>query len=256
MTNDYKSLRRAFLGVVVLVLGAGAVQASTITYYANIWDTGATITAGTSPLGPYTLSESPYTATVTVAKFDPTLGGTLAADQHAVLKSVGVLLTWWELTTIDVVNKDRTKAHTYENAYASIPVAITGLGISTSGTATSGMFAGTVGPATATAYGEDTQPGSVVSGFSTETITSGLAAYVAAGGTSTYALQFATGDGTYSGTQTDGSGKLLFGGSAGIGAQLALTYNYEIETVPEPATLLLIGGALCGLAVLRRRRVQ
>jgi hypothetical protein len=66
----------------------------------------------------------------------------------------------------------------------------------------------------------------------------------------------------YAGVQTIGmyDDIVLHGGSSGSGSTAGIKYvtnviDEEADSVPEPATMLLIGSALLGLGVVRRRRV-
>jgi hypothetical protein len=66
-------------------------------------------------------------------------------------------------------------------------------------------------------------------------------------------FQSGSNDANFGGTETGGSGDLFFGGTGHIGAILEVTYQAEAEYLPEPFTFLLVGGALAGFGLLRRK---
>src|SRR5262249_19213848 len=73
--------------------------------------------------------------------------------------------------------------------------------------------------------------------------------------TTTFDAEVTTSEGesSYTGTTT-ASGFLLWGGYAIAGGVVGVQYTYSVPTVPEPMTMMLVGGAIVGLGVLMRKR--
>jgi hypothetical protein len=81
-------------------------------------------------------------------------------------------------------------------------------------------------------------------------------AYEANNSTPSLSFEATAGNAQFQGTEVGGNGSLFFGGSGTIGGILEVTYVAEATTVPEPITLFLVGGALIGTGLLRRRKVR
>jgi hypothetical protein len=57
----------------------------------------------------------------------------------------------------------------------------------------------------------------------------------------------------FSGSSAAPSNALFFGGGANLGVDVTITYDYT-SAAPEPASIALIGTAITGIGVVRRRR--
>jgi hypothetical protein len=85
------------------------------------------------------------------------------------------------------------------------------------------------------------------------TITSGLNAFQGMGAST---VQFVASDnGTaINGVEDGGTNFLSWGGNGSAGAILEVTYTFDIQSVPEPTTMVLIGSSMLGLGLMLRRR--
>lgn len=181
----------------------------------------------------------PFSRSVSLPTFDSTLG-TL----------IGITLKVTNNTTAEVdVFNNTASSQTFTNGSASIPVTLTGLD-STSATASaiatiaSGtVAAGLIGKfpgITATSTGSQVVPAANFTQYET---VGGLNATFTA----------SAGNGTYSGVATPG---VFFSGSAVSGGTAEIIYTYTAASVPEPATLGVLGFAAIGLAAAKRRRAR
>jgi hypothetical protein len=153
---------------------------------------------------------------------------------------------------VDVVNIDNVN-HTFNNATASIPVSASALNLTVGTTAVAGPVAGTALASSITPFPGLTTNANTSSSVNTPVA---LALWYTPPGTATGLMSATGGNGTYTGTQTDGSGKLFFGGQAVYGETLTLTYFYAAAgTIPEPgAATFLAAGVLGSLGIMLRRR--
>jgi hypothetical protein len=245
-------IRRLLGGLAVLALGSSLASAATITWYNNIFFPGASGGATNSAQGAPTQYTVPFSTTVEIPRLDITSAPVNSIYQ---LTSVQIVLNWVITGAVGVANNDSVN-HTFGSAFASIPVSLVGPDSTTvNGTALAGPASGTAVPGFAVNPTTNWFGGLSGSGTSNNTVIgAGLAAYQGVGAAN-LSFNFNSGNGSYGGVQTDGSGNLFFGGSAQVGAQIQVTYNYDQVAVPEPGTFAILGSALVGLGfVVRRRR--
>lgn len=240
---------------------------------------GASLYSTASPTG--------FSATVVLPQFDRTIVGD---PLHVnTLDSVQLAIGWAQNGSIVVTNTTGS-TQSFTNATSTVPLTIGGPASLTFITnAVAGPYSGTVNgtspsystidlsylsPAnqvttcgllggtltgsscsyqTGTTNGTTTVGGSLVTGSATSALlTSGLAQYQGFGSTN---LNFSVnaGTGIFSGSSVQG---VSFGGTSSAGGTLEVIYNYHSQPIPEPVTMSLVGGALVGLAVFSRRRMN
>jgi hypothetical protein len=246
-----ETTRRILGGLATLVLGGSLANASSITWYNNIFYTPDSPSAATnSPQGAPTLYATPFSTTVSIPRFDETIPGDPSHINQ--LTSVQIVIDWAVNATIGVFDFD-TVNHSFTNATAAIPISIVGPdGTTVFATGTGGPLSGT----TSNPMGVTNFPGATGTGSANNTVIgAGLTQYEGFG-SSNLNFAFAALSGTYGGTETGGSGHLFFGGTANAGASVRVTYNYETTAVPEPVGFLTLGPALIGLGFLLRRRTK
>jgi hypothetical protein len=244
-------IRRLLGGLAVLALGSSLASAATITWYNNIFFPGAVGGATNAPQGAPNQYTVPFSSTVDIPQLDIT---SAPSGFHYQLTSVQIVLSWAITGAVGVANGDAVN-HTFNNAFATIPVSLVGPDSTTvNGTALAGPASGTAVPGFAVNPTTNWFSGLTGSGTSNNTVIGpGLAAYQGVGANN-LSFTFNSGNGSYGGVQTDGSGSLFFGGSAQVGATIQVTYNYDQVAVPEPGTFAILGSALIGLGVVVRRR--
>jgi len=244
------TIRRVLGGLAVAVLGSSLANASSITWYNNIFTAPDSPTsASSSPLGAPNQYAVPWSSTVTIPTFNQT-GDT--PNTYKQLTSVQIVMNWVMTGEVDVFNNSASNL-AFTNATGQVPLLITGPdGSSFGATGVAGPISGTANCCnTITSFpgltGSGTQNYNVIGG--------GLSSYEAFyNGTQTYSLSFTAQDGTFGGT--GGSGHLFYGGSATTGAGVVVTYNYDVVTIPEPGSFVMLGSALLGLGVLIRKRIK
>src|SRR3954453_22620301 len=101
-------LRRVFGGLAVLTLGSSLANASSITWYNNIFNPDNHQAATSSVQGAPTLYTTPFSTTVEVPKFDPTAVPGADSTHIGHLTSVEIVLNWIMNGTVIVVNIDGT----------------------------------------------------------------------------------------------------------------------------------------------------
>jgi len=236
---------RRFLLPLALLVGASAAQASTITYYVDVFGLA---TATTTPIA---------TSSATLAGPNTSVGFSIPklnqlSDPNPgmmyVLTAVQVTLNWQssgEVDTIDIYPSPIA----FTNAITSIPLSLTVDGVTVSPVATAGPVAGIANSFTVTQF-----PGLTGSGTSGNA-SADLAAWEGLGNSSITANMASSAmSATGSSSDPHAGGNLFFGGNAQAGGIATFTYTYtEAPEVPEPVTSALTGGALVGLAAFARK---
>jgi hypothetical protein len=255
-----KTIRRVLGGLAVAVLGSSLANASSITWYNNIFTAPDSPTAASSsPLGAPTQYNSPFSATVSIPTFDASTGNPQTYNQ---LTSIQIVMNWVSSGSVDVYNIDKNSAHNFTAATSLAPLTITGPdGTVVNTTAITGP-SGSGSVAAAPACGPflcasvTTESGLTGSGTANNTVIgNGLNSYYG-NGITTLSFNFTSGDAGYSGTEVGGNGHLAFGGTALDGAGIVVTYNYDTLTIPEPGSFVMLGSALLGLGLVIRKRIK
>jgi hypothetical protein len=197
------------------------------------------VTVGPVAFGP--LTGSTLTQTVSLPSFS-SLG-----ISGATLTGVVISITDSLSSTIKIQNIS-SSTQTFANATASFNLGVSDGTNTVTGSVTSTIASGTANPGTNT-YTPTVANGTAASGL----LTNNLSFYNTG---PSVVLSATSSGGSFSGSETSGSGDLFFGGSGSVSGTVSLTYYYT--AVPEPASFVLLGvggvAGLLGRKVLGRRK--
>ncbi len=182
----------------------------------------------------------PFTDTFTLPEFTPPLGDTLTG--------ITISLSYNTTGAVNLFNS-ATTAQAYTSVETTAALALTApdaLMITTN--AVAGPVSGTASGGIVTAV-----PGLTGSGMLSLVVSSADWSFFE--GTGTFSSSLAAGDFNYS---VAGSKSLFVqGDTATVGATTTITYAYvTTSSIPEPATMGLIGSALLGIGFFARRRIK
>jgi hypothetical protein len=215
---------KCLLGITSMMLSLAVVRADTIETFTH--------TTATSSV--------PFTDTFVLPGFDTSLG---------TLDSITITFESTGTAQVNVINIAITD-ESFSGAMAIIPVTLTGPGPVTSTIDLSaGPFSGSAAPGNTPIIGSPQDVTNTVSVPSAD-----FSLYEGVGPTVSVVVD--AGTGTYSGSGAPG--KLFFGGTATAGALTTVEYAYapsSMPTVPEPASMTLLGGALLGICFCVKRFV-
>lgn len=264
-------IRRSVLGSVLMLSAASLASADSIIYESPIFGGAQKSIDLDAAGGPY------FPANVSLNKFNPSQGE---------LTSIRLFFTYTFNGEVTVLNFSTTPQH-ITHATSTVPMTVTalvGLGAgnpSASATAVASVGSSTVNTPAVSYQGPN---GVEVAGQTGQAVPKrtgkndfGYVTYkglTSAGGaqtTSTLAALLAafTGNGTFNaeltlpalpeGSSFTGGGvdpraALFFGGSAEIGGKIGIEYTYTPRHTPEPMTMMMVGSAVLGLALVMRKR--
>lgn len=246
-------MRRFFGGVGFLALTAGLGNASTLTYYVDVFGLG---TATETVLTTAQLAAPGTHVVLSIPKLnqssDPNPGHIF------VLTAVNLALNYSSLGNIAIDNKF-TAPITYTTAFTQADLTLTA-----GGTQVVAQTKASTGPGTAACcdinvgsfhYAETLINGLAGSGSNNQNAAN-LAAFEGFGA-GNFSADVLAGPLSATGSSSDpnaANNNLTFGGSGQSGAIMVVTYTFSESAVPEPVTTSLVGGALIGLAALARSR--
>lgn len=224
----------------VLALGGSALQATPIVQTLNF---------GGSPPG---LDTGDYPQLVSFSLFNSNLG---------TLNSVTIDLSDNLLASVIAINTDTKNAHTVSAMSGSTTTSVSAFGgLLSTLTLTSTVVPGSNFPlllAKSGSAGSSWQydSPSAVTKTSNVTQNSNLSSWQAVGGGVSGTPLEVTAESSGSGT-SDGGIKVVYGSGGALYGTITLTYDYtpNTPTVPEPVSMLLVGGSLLGLGVFARRQ--
>ena len=229
-------MRRHFIlaaSALVAMLGVdvGAANAVPLSYTGSITLQPSTNYAGGLP--------------VSVTKFDTSLG---------TLNSVVISIATNESATVQISNFYQPQQDfAFTNAVATVGLLVTGPALYFSLLSTSATQAsGTAFQTSVTSF-----PGLTGSAFSTPVTepSANFGTFEGAGLATMNFTALVTGA-TFGGSSSAPGGALFFGGSASLGVDVTVAYDYTPFSAPEPAGIALIGTAIAALGIARRRRAS
>lgn len=184
---------------------------------------------------------SPFTDTFSLANFNTSLG---------TLTSVTITLAYSTTGVVDIFNGTGV-VQNFTDAESSVPLTLDGpAGLTQTVDAVAGPISGMAGP------GSNSFPATPGTGTLTIDVpTADFADFEIPPSASTDSYSVIGNTGTYSGNSVTG---VFFGGSAIAGGTTTVTYDYTVPTngTPEPTTLVLMGGALVGLGLFRKKSIK
>jgi hypothetical protein len=287
MKSRARSLSKIFQALTLIAL-ASAAQASTLTYYIDVF--GSTSYGNTTliPVSSSTEMGAGATATISVPKLDMS---SAPAGFEYVLTSAQLTLTWESDGSVNITNLscfDFTAGGgcqeiPFQNASASVPMTVTMGGVTVVAPGVAGPLSSSSTTCPSSPITCATYPGEVgyVAGAN-ETVING-------GQTSSYSglhygpvhgddptgnpvgnlsLFEGFGPGTIFGSVGNGiqsfagnvplgyHSDLAFGGTSKTGGILSVTYTFVQVPVPEPTSMVLIGSSILGLGLLLRRKAR
>jgi hypothetical protein len=177
---------------------------------------------------------------VTLPKFDTTLG---------TLNSIIFTVSTSELANVAVSNASPTTDYAFTNGNAALTLFTTGPG----GFFNSLLTSATVANGTALQNSVTFFSGLTgISSAATNIGSSNFASYEGVGLANLIFDALVVGT-NFSGNSAAPSNTLFFGGGANLGVDVSIEYDFTVAA-PEPASVALIGTAMAGLGVARRRR--
>lgn len=219
----------ALAAAALAAMGTSAAFATTITEHGSL--SSQTTTAYNAP-----------GLTIYIPQFDTTLG---------TLNSISISTTTSEVANVSVNNTDLNNAWSFTNGKAEVFLNVTGPSSFSQYVTTDAIQpSGTVAANSTQNY-----PGLTGSQTSSNTVTTGLSSFEGVGSNN---LSFAATvlSSSFSGTTSAPSNTLYFGGGSSLGVDLTVVYDYTATSVPEPTTLALMGTAIIGIGLVRRKRAS
>jgi hypothetical protein len=211
---------------------------------------GSSLLAGTlSNSHTTTPQTAPFTDNFTLTDYTPTLGN--------ILTGITISLSWTTAGSVDIFNTATSPAP-FTNAGTLTPLTLTApASLSLTPNAVGGPVSGT-----AAASVETMVPGagSGMPPTAGLTLAVPMADWGSFEGTGTFSASLAAGTTSFSVTLPPGSPLFYRGGGDLVGGVTTITYTFvptSTTTIPEPATMGLIGSALLGIGFFAfRRRIK
>lgn len=240
----------------LIVFGSVSASANSITYYVDIF--GGCTPETDCPVGgsnPLATTTPPTSSTLEPAGTQNDVAIPAFSTVMGTLDDVIITLDTEFIGGLEVINTS-SASHKFISGFASVPLSVSGTALPTI-TATAGVtgLSGTVQAHGDVEYGSGTYTGTATSGI----LTSGLSAFEVPG-SFMYTVCDQSSPGTNcssstGATEVGGSNHLFNGAFGNAGGILSITYDYTAApTVPEPASMFLVGGMLLLGGFTWRRR--